>query len=558
MAWEARIKAALRGEVKGEDVAALLAATNPLASLRQQMEDRRLDVQLAHAGKEWLVALELGAFAAPLWLAEALVGIASSFVEAEAEAHPDRPAEMSPLAHDQCLALLYPVGPVIAELSAMAADQSRPFPFTLPATFGPNGSLTLVSLPSALPTPYVRGLLRGAERTQGAAQAALNDLTALTATSSPPAWLSAALRGVAGESAAAATRLEMANVNLTPFLRGAASSDDTTLHLVNDVWSVVDAYLRLGQQAANPLLLPGAPAPGAPVRPPAPAPQVAPEQPPAYQAPSAPIAPPVYQPPPSRRPVPPPVYEPPASRRPVPPPVYEPPAPEPDRALPDIGGNWRPASPAPRTPASQRADEARVLPQIEPGALPVREAASHGVVMPSISPVVGGAAAPPGHQEQKQVGAAPEKLPEIGASWQNAGASRQPLSPHSADRAPVPAAAGATPRRIEREDRWLFSSIEARHRMRALGREDEAERALAAFWEARSWTVSMGEQAYLDEVAALRAQGAVVVEDRDPGAAPFAPVYRVVAPDVVVRGQRVPPGHLFSYDYTHGQVRLLQ
>src|SRR5579885_1843856 len=159
MTWEARIKAALHGDVKGSDVTALLAATDPLSELRQQLEDRRLSAQLEHADREWLVAFELGSVAAPLWLAEALVGIASSFVEAEAGDHPDRPADMSPALHDQCLALLYPVGPIIGELSAMLADQARSFPFALPVTFAA-GSLTLTSIPLPLPAPYLRGLLR--------------------------------------------------------------------------------------------------------------------------------------------------------------------------------------------------------------------------------------------------------------------------------------------------------------------------------------------------------------------------------------------------------------
>lgn len=103
----------------------------------------------------------------------------------------------------------------------------------------------------------------------------------------------------------------------------------------------------------------------------------------------------------------------------------------------------------------------------------------------------------------------------------------------------------------------MLGSTETRHRLRALGQEDAAERALAAFWDARSWAISPDEQSYLDEVAALLSRHAVVADDHDPGPAPFAPTYRVLAHDVAVCGQRITVGCLFSYDYAHGQLSVL-
>ena len=564
MTWEARIKAALHGEVKGGDVAALLAATNPLAGLHQQLEDRRLSTQLDHADREWLVAFELGSVAAPLWLAEALVGIASSFVEAETEQHPDRPADMSPAVHDQCLALLYPVGPMIGELSAMLADQAHPFAFALPATFAA-GALTLISIPLPLPAPYLRGLLRGAERTQGAAQAAVNNLAAPAQGATTPAWLTAALRGIGGESAAASTRLEMAQVSAAALLHGGSMPDDTAIHLANDVWSVVDTYLRIGQQVSDPLLLPGAPARRGAVTPTAGTaaphsggtPPVLPASsasPPAYQAP---VAPPSYHQPaptppgdlvqdPARQVYQAPAPAPPAYQAPSPPTVSPPvtpvPAAEPERALPQIGG-WPAAAATPTRqvshapdappPEAPRPQEARPLPQIAPETLPPRETMQQRSVMPRISAptgVIGPASQPP-----------PITTPAA------------PL--HITPAAPLHITPAA-PLHITRDARWMFSSPELRHQLRDAGREDEAERALAAFWEQRSWTVSLAEQAYLDEVAALRSRGAVAVEAHDPGQAPFAPRYRVVAPEVVVRGQRIAGGRSFSHDFAHGGVRV--
>jgi len=50
-------------DVDGADVRALLAASTPLASLRQQLADRRLEAELARVGEEWRIALDLGEIA---------------------------------------------------------------------------------------------------------------------------------------------------------------------------------------------------------------------------------------------------------------------------------------------------------------------------------------------------------------------------------------------------------------------------------------------------------------------------------------------------------------
>ena len=135
MSWGAKIKAALHGDMDGADVAALLAASRVLAALRQDLEGRRLDLQLAHATagasptpaiEEWRVADALGEIAARLWLVENLVMLAQSLYDAESDAHPEAPGAMSGIAHSQALALLQPMESIIAEVSAALVDPTPP------------------------------------------------------------------------------------------------------------------------------------------------------------------------------------------------------------------------------------------------------------------------------------------------------------------------------------------------------------------------------------------------------------------------------------------------
>jgi len=113
-------------------------------------------------------------------------------------------------------------------------------------------------------------------------------------------------------------------------------------------------------------------------------------------------------------------------------------------------------------------------------------------------------------------------------------------------------------RRVERAERWLLSSTAARHRLRANGAEDQAERDLAAFWQARDWTLSPADQAYLAEVAALVSSGAVVASGRSLSDPPFAPIYRVASKEVALLGQKLTAGQFFAFDYRNGRLLSLK
>ena len=242
----------------------MLAATAPLATLEQELADRRLAAELDHAGHEWRVCTTLAPIAAPLWLGESLVALAQSFVEAEAGSHPDRPDDLSPVTHALVATLLQPVEAIIAEVSAALVDPARSSGLTAPLTVGPRGVAAAYPLPFPIPLPYARGLLLAARRIQGAAQLALDDTGSLVGRSPAPDWLTAALRRVGGELHAAAARVGMAETRLVLVLHAARADNETLAPLCADLWDALNTVLVAGQMLREPHLLPGAPPVSAP------------------------------------------------------------------------------------------------------------------------------------------------------------------------------------------------------------------------------------------------------------------------------------------------------
>lgn len=523
MSWGARVKAAIHGEVDGADVRALLVAGTPSASLRQGLADRQLELELAHLKEAWRVAMDLGTIAAPLWLADALCTLAGSLVDAEAEAHPDAPGMMSALAHQRALALLQPASTLIVEASEALADPGQPHsprpPISVAPAVGQYGALVTGS--------YLRGLLQGADRLEGMAQVALEDLATRSGRTPMPDWLSAGVQQLRGELAAAQARLAMIRTRSAALLPQQLRDEVAWQQLEADLWAVIDTYLRIGQVAIAPYRMPGAgrgdvSRPSAP--PPAAPPRVAPSVPPRLPEPPAPP------------PMPPPI--PPAEREPT---------------LPQIAPAWQTAPATrvtPQPPQAPKQETPRAVPRIDVStpvaprdtARPMPEIGAGGPPAPHAQ----GAAQAPAQPESRGASDLPweHELPRIDAPAIPKG---QPASPPSG--ATAPSSAQPAGRHIDPGDRWLLSSRAARHRLRAAGAEDEAERRLAAFWEARAWMLSTQGQTYLSEVAALVASGAAGASGRSLNEPPYAPIYRVLAGEVMILDRRLNSGTLFAFDY---------
>lgn len=86
--------------------------------------------------------------------------------------------------------------------------------------------------------------------------------------------------------------------------------------------------------------------------------------------------------------------------------------------------------------------------------------------------------------------------------------------------------------------------------------EDQAERSLAAFWQRRDWTLSAQADAYLRQIAVLVASGAITGAGRGLSDPPYAPIYRVLARDVMILARQLTGGTLFAFDYI--EDRLLE
>ena len=373
--WADKFRNALEGTVDGSDALARLAATTQLSGFRAQLADRRLEAQIAWVAEPWRVPIAIAPIAAPVWLADWLVTLAQSLVEAEANAHPERSTAMAPLTRGQVLALLDPVETLLSELSGMLVDPHRRSTFNLPMLLKPYTRATTGLQTERIPVPYVRGLLAGASSVAGSVQTLAADYQVFFADSTAPDLLRSGMSGLRGDLADSQSRLDACDIRVSAFSRGQSPEDAALRDLSLELWAVTTAVFSSGQLLAAPTLLPGVASKLAGAR------QL--EQPPRPSAPSGEIAarpaeaeavprPPLPEPPVLPRALPDIAIRPgaaPLSHAQVP---AEPPSMEAPRRMPEIGGSSGTVSldtprPSQRPAADQRPGEgvvARAMPQI--------------------------------------------------------------------------------------------------------------------------------------------------------------------------------------------------
>lgn len=257
-AWNTRLKATWRGEVPNADLTAMFAATAGLSALQQALEDLRLSTELDQAGNAWRTLLAVGRIAAPLWLADALVGLAGIFYDTESQAHPNRSASLSPAIHDLVAALLAPVEDIIADVTAALADPGHRTALVAPLRVGPGGDIARHALPDPATVSYVRGLSAGAARVHTAAAVALAAAKAALAPPPAPDWLARGIQRIDGELQAARARLDMSDVHVASLV-GTHSDDAAALaQIARDLWLIVGTSIAAGQMLTDPHLLPEA------------------------------------------------------------------------------------------------------------------------------------------------------------------------------------------------------------------------------------------------------------------------------------------------------------
>lgn len=264
MDWGSRLKAAWHGDVPDADLRSMFAATESLTRLRQALEDRRLAVKLDAVGAEWRGVLALGRIAAPLWLGDALVGLAGTFYDDEKQAQPEPTQSVSAYTHDLVAALLAPVENIVADVAAALADPDHRTALSAPLHIGPSGQIAQGGLPEPISARYARSLATGVRRMHTAAAVTLAATQAEVVTAPAPDWLTAGQRRLAGELDAAGARLDMAEVRLASLLAVVAGvrggGDPVALTAIcRDLWALGDIAMVVGQVASDPHLLREAP-----------------------------------------------------------------------------------------------------------------------------------------------------------------------------------------------------------------------------------------------------------------------------------------------------------
>jgi hypothetical protein len=287
MSWNARLRATWHGEVPSADLVAMFAATARLTGLQQELEDRRLAARIDNVGHDWRVVLAVGAIAAPLWLADALAGLAGAFYDAEISSHPDRQSSVRAYVHDLVTTLLAPVEDLIAEVTASLADPARGPILQAALRIGLGGDIVGDELPDPPFLAYVQGLSTGVIRLQTSAATTLLDVRKEVTQSPAPDWLTAGLARLDGVLQAAGARQEMCTERLESLVATHTSDPAALESLSRELWMVVESSIQAGQVLADPHLMPEAatagasrhlsPAPTAPLppfatRPPKPAP----------------------------------------------------------------------------------------------------------------------------------------------------------------------------------------------------------------------------------------------------------------------------------------------
>lgn len=482
MGWGARFEAAWQGKVSGADLGALFAATARLDDLRQALADRRLNAEIAQASQapqalsgpqatattetttasqsgqaaagqtdyEWRIQLELGPLAAPIWLADALVGMAQAFDDEETQGQPkqrdpNHPPYVSPYTHDVIAALLAPVEDIIADVTTALADPNHRLGLTAPLHIGPRHEIAGYDLPRPPSPAYARGLAKATRRVHTAAATLLLDTQTALAKSSAPDWLTSGLQRLDGALQGASARLDMIETRMEPLVT--PTGRDSSIHnadpaalttICADLWAIADTAFVAGQQISDPHLLPESP----PVAPRAVAPSSSRQTPrQASVRTSGPQAPtqPVRQSPPA------PQYQPIAPGippDPMPPTRPHAAAPPPDLALPTIA-EGAPSLPSQASAAPTPPHEAGPAPASHPVAQPPADLALPTVGgQPGASPAAPAAHEPGTSPTEASHSVSPASLPTVGA-----GAS-QPTSalPDIGDAAPSAPVEPAAPR----------------------------------------------------------------------------------------------------------------
>jgi len=575
--WASKLRSTLKGDVPADDIAAGLAASRPLDDLRQRLDDRALEQNLAYPRLPWAPVDALGPLATSLWLADVVVALVGRVYDAYQPSGSGVRAtvRMNQGVHGHLMALLGLVPPLLQEVSIALADPTYAPAVRLPMSIGLRGAVpgALGYLP--VDAAYLRGLLAGALYLQHAVDVAAEAARGVTSAAGAPEWMRQVVGQIDKRVAAHAIIVESLQARCAPLLARRALSDDTLFDTTVACWSTISSYVEWGQVLVYPRLgmraasitssspPPGAPLPPATAWPPVPPPSAGQTGPPA--APTSSPRPPSRPTASSGMPA---LPGSPASPSLAPVPSARPQdAPgavggqsgqsgqsgtgAPSRPRPVSPGTTPPgqatgaAAPTPRTVGPQRTTAGTAGPDATPAA------GSGSIAREGGGPTLPGAPSSSARATPAASHATPPlTTPTANPSSDAAQAARVTAAPPS----PAPPRPRRAARTVGPTERWLLTAPDVRQRLRHDGREEIAATGLDSFWAARRWTVFQDERDYLEAVTRLGEQGVIEQTDAFRGIAPFASVYRVVAGKPTIDGVPLRLGQTFTYDHDQGGV----
>ena len=111
-------------------------------------------------------------------------------------------------------------------------------------------------------------------------------------------------------------------------------------------------------------------------------------------------------------------------------------------------------------------------------------------------------------------------------------------------------------RRVSRRDAWCLTSDVARKELKREGRDGWGEDELDELWSNKQWRISADEQRFLDGVARLNEEGAIMDSASYIAECPFNSIWVARRP-VTVMGCKLKAGSRFAYNHHHGKGELL-
>jgi len=254
--WTSKLRSALKGQVAADDIAAGLAASRPLDDLRQRLDDRALEQNLAYPRLPWAPVDALGPLATSLWMADAVVALVGRVYDAHQPSGAGTRAtvRMNGGVHGHLTALLGLIPPLLQEVSIALADPSYAPAVRLPMAIGLRGAVpgALGYLP--VDASYLRGLLAGALYLQHAVDIAMEAARGIASTAGAPAWLGQVVGQVDKRVAAHAITMESLQARCAPLLARRAMSDDTIFDTTVACWDTISTYVEWGQILVYPRL----------------------------------------------------------------------------------------------------------------------------------------------------------------------------------------------------------------------------------------------------------------------------------------------------------------